>query len=193
MQTRHVVALIITIAVLALALGATIGYSLSSGRIYTTTQTGKTSTTTQTYTVTTTSIFLGNSSTTVTNSPNSSSQSVQTYTVGSQTYITFLKTLTACCNNTSVGATFDYPVSINYTGSWNLVYSVEYGNISGNLNGSGNHEIWIKFDVTGYVQYTLCANATKLDSSQDNLTLMVLTTTKSTTASSTEVCSTMAV
>ena len=112
--------------------------------------------------------------------------------MGSQTYITFLKTLTACCNNT-IGATFDYPISVNYSGSWNLVYSVEYGNISGNLNGSGNHEIWIKFNVTGYVQYTLCANAAKLDSSQDNLTLMVLTTTKSTTASSTEVCSTMAV
>ena len=40
MQTRQLVALIITIAVLALALGVTIGYSLSSGRTTTYTATG---------------------------------------------------------------------------------------------------------------------------------------------------------
>jgi hypothetical protein len=35
MQTRQVVALVIVVAIIALALGVTMGYSLSSGRITT--------------------------------------------------------------------------------------------------------------------------------------------------------------
>ena len=46
MQTRQVVAIVIVIAFVALVLGTTIGYNLTSGRISTVTQTGKTSTTT---------------------------------------------------------------------------------------------------------------------------------------------------
>jgi hypothetical protein len=49
LQTRQVVALVIVVTTIALALGATIGYSVSSGRTSTTTQTGKTSTMTISY------------------------------------------------------------------------------------------------------------------------------------------------
>lgn len=212
MKAGQIVALIIVAGAIALALGATIGYSLSSGRTFTITQTGKVTTTTQNYTITT-SVFLGNSSTTTNSvsptttvwccastqetsfySITTASNSVTTSIVGSQTYITFYETVSGCCNNTSGVTPFTYPISVNYSGSWKLAYWVQDVNgIEENLNGSANSEIWITFNVAGVVQDTLCANATKLDSSQNNLTLVVLTATKSTTAASIEVCVTMAV
>ena len=94
---------------------------------------------------------------------------------------------------------FYYPISINYSGSWSLAYWVEGQNsVKGTLSGSGNYQTTITFYVVGYAEDTLCANATKLsgDSLQQNdlnLTLSVLGATNSTTASSTEVCATMAV
>ncbi len=52
MKTGVIIALVVVIGVIALALGATIGYSISSGRTSTITLTGKTLTTSQTQTVT---------------------------------------------------------------------------------------------------------------------------------------------
>jgi len=131
--------------------------------------------------------------------------------LGSQT--SFDITFTASCYPSpcsTITSQFYYPISINYSGSWNLVYWVEnYGTSPtditnqylGNISGSGNYETTITFYVVGYVEKTLCANATKLDNSQENLTLSVLPTgvsgenTNSTTISNptAKVCASMAV
>jgi hypothetical protein len=101
-----------------------------------------------------------------------------------------------------VGAQFFYPISVEYNGSWNLVYWIPNAtgvltSIRGNLNGSGSYDTTITFYVVGYVQEKLCANATKLDSQKNNLTLTltVLTLNESTTVSNpiAEVCATMGV
>lgn len=118
---------------------------------------------------------------------------------------------------TKLEATFttDFPfdISITYSGSWRLVYwglngtmndnrtiycNVCYGNemeynVVGNLTGSGNYNTQIVTYGIGYVENTLCANLTRLDSSQGNLTLMVSGTSNSTDSSSIEVCATYAV
>jgi hypothetical protein len=152
MQTRQVVALVIVVAIIALALVATLGYPTSRSLLPTT---------------------------------------------------SFDITFTG--PDTTVGGHFYYLISINYSGSWNLVYWVEnFGtsptNITneylGNLNGSGNFQTTISFYVVGYVEKTLCANATELKS-QNNLalTLTIFNTTNSTTPSNptVEVCGTMGV
>jgi hypothetical protein len=185
LQVRNVLLLSVALVFTALILGATIGYGLSSGR---------TSTITQTHTVTI-SVFPGNSSTTT--------NSVSVSSVGTETFVTFETTLNACCNNTTEGAQFDYPISISYGGLWLLHYWVEnfsggINSIEGNLNGSGSSSIWITFNVAGVVEYTLCASATTLpdDSSQYNpLTLSLLNQNENTTVSNptVEVCGTMAV
>jgi len=189
MQTRQVVSLISVIAVIALALGTTIGFSVSSGR---------TSTLTQTRTVTT-SVSPGNSSTTTSNSISISS-------VGSETFVTFETTLTACCNNTIAGGTFVYPLSVNYSGGpwllhyWVQNYSGTQNSINGNLIGSDNSETWITFYVTGYVEYTLSASATKMPNDSPQLydlplTLTLLNQNESATGSNStvEVCGTIGV
>lgn len=118
-------------------------------------------------------------------------------------------TTTTSQDASTVGATFVFPISINYSGSWWLAYWVEnysqsgpsQRNILGNLTGSGNYQTTVTMNVVGYVERTLCASATKLDSLQENLTLSVLPTgfngvnTDSTTASNStaEVCATMGV
>jgi len=227
MQARQVVAIVIVIAILALTLGAFVGYSSSSGRTSTTTQT---TTMTNSYgtlflqsttytTVSSTTLSFGGSTyatttgeysgcippvqcylTTVTTviylstpPPNSTS----TTFVGSQT--SFDITFIACCD-TSVTSQFYYPISVNYSGSWNLVYWVENGrqksDVIGNLTGSGDYDTTITFYVVGYAEDTLCANATKLNSQNNlTLTLSVLGQTNSTTASdlTAEVCATMGV
>jgi len=183
MKTGLIVAIVIVVAVLSLALGAAMGYSISSGRTSTTTQTGKTSTTTQTYTITT-SVLLESSSTT-----SNSSESAQTSL------------------DTTFTTNFYYWIAVNYSGSWTLeylstngtvtfdVYNVIQYNVRGYLNGSGNYETRITTYGVGYVENTLCAIATKLDSSQNNLTLTVLNMTNSTTTSDpkVEVCATYGV
>jgi hypothetical protein len=176
---------LIVVAIVALALGATIGYGLSSE-----TSAGRTSTITQTHTVTT------SVSSTITNSASISS-------VGTETFVNFETALTACCNNTTGGATFDYPISVSYSGSWILHYWVQnfsgtLNSIEGNLKGSGSSSIWVTFNVVGIGQYTLCASATTVpdDSSQYNpLTLSLFNQNENTTASNptVEVCGTMAV
>jgi hypothetical protein len=107
--------------------------------------------------------------------------------------------------DTTFTTNFYYPISINYSGSWNLVYwgtsgtATQY-NVRGNLNGSGNYETTIVTYGVGYVENTLCAKATKLDS-QSNLTLTLTigngpdSSVNSTTASnpSAEVCATYGV
>src|SRR5579872_5627992 len=137
MKTGQIVSIVIIVAVISLTLGATIGYSLSSGRTFTMSQTGTVTTTTQNYT--TTNVFLGNSSTTSNSasptttvmccastqetsfySITTASNSVTTSIVGSQTYITFYETVSGCCNNTSGVTPFTYPISVDYSGSWKL-------------------------------------------------------------------------
>ncbi len=107
--------------------------------------------------------------------------------------------------DTTFTTNFYYPISINYSGSWNLVYwgtngtvtqyNFTHYNVKGNLTGSGNYETTITTYGVGYVENTLCAKATKLDSRNLTLALTVLTQTNSTTGSnpSAEVCATMAV
>ena len=113
--------------------------------------------------------------------------------------------------NTNITNHLYYSVSINYSGSWNLVYWGENGtvpqnsstipgqpqwqyNVKGDLNGSGNYEAKITTYGVGYGANALCAKATKLDSQNLTLTLTVLTQqlTSSTTPSnpSVEVCAT---
>jgi hypothetical protein len=101
---------------------------------------------------------------------------------------------------------FYYNIVINYSGSWNLVYWGTNGtitpsnytnyNVKGNLCGTGNYEATIVTYGVGYVENTLCARATKLDSHNGlTLTLGLVERSNSTTASdpSAEVCATFAV
>jgi hypothetical protein len=105
---------------------------------------------------------------------------------------------------TSVDNTFtwDFPLSVlvSYDGPWNLTYWGENGtatqsNFKTNVGGSGEIEFIITLSGVGYIERTLCANATRLDSEGNvQLTLTVVTRSNSTTASdpSAEVCATVA-
>lgn len=118
---------------------------------------------------------------------------------------TVYSSLTTSVNSqTSIDTTFTtnfyWYISINYSGSWNLVYWGYNGtatnyNVKGSLNGSGNYQTTVVTYGVGYVENTLCAKATKLDSRNLALNLTVLGNTNSTTASnpSAEVCGTYAV
>lgn len=116
--------------------------------------------------------------------------------------------------NTTFATNFSWYISVNYSGSWNLVYWGQNGtygsqenlipgqttytyNVKGDLNGSGNTMTTVVTYGAGYVENTLCAQATRLDSRGLTLTLTVLGPphNDSTTASnpSVEVCATYAV
>ena len=129
-------------------------------------------------------------------------------TVGNETFVTWNTTLNTCasCTSHGGGATFTFPLSVNYSGGpWSLHYWVQnftgiQNSISGSLYGSGNSSIWITFYVAGYAEYTLCASATKLpnDSQQQYdlpLTLSSLGqyATAANSTSTVETCGTMAV
>jgi len=108
---------------------------------------------------------------------------------------------------------FHYDIVINYSGSWNLEYWGQNGtlsgsghtmpgrplmqyNIMGRLNGSGDYRTTITTYGVGYVENTLCAEATKLDSRNGlTLTLVVVEQGNSTTSTdpSAEMCATFAV
>jgi len=169
MQTKHVAALIVTIAVIALALGVTIGYTVSSGRT-STTETGKTSRTTYTLT---TSVFPANSSTTINSTESSQALIDTTFTTN-----------------------FYYSISINYGGAWTLEYlgtngTINYDpftnpieNVRGSLNGTGNYETTVVTYGVEYVENQLCVTATKVDPQNNlTLTLKVVAQTNSTTSS----------
>jgi len=127
---------------------------------------------------------------------------------------------------TSVDSTFTtnfyYWITVNYRGSWNLVYwgwngtligqfscanSIQrfcltpynstQDSVHGNMTRSGNYTFLVVTYGVGYVQNTLCANATKLGDLKNNLTLTltVLGTTNNATDSnpSTEACGTYGV
>ena len=181
--TRSFARLAVAIVVAGVAIGAGI---LASSYLGTATTVTRTSTTTVT-----TSTFRGNSSATTTNS-------VSTSSIGSETFVTFETTLTACCNSTTGGGTFDYPLSIESIGTWTMHYWVQNysgteNSIEGNLNGAGNSETWITFSVEGYVGYTLCASATVLPPGPP-LTLSLFNQNTTTGSNPTvEVCGTMAV
>jgi hypothetical protein len=121
------------------------------------------------------------------------------------------KTITTTFDTTFT-TRFYYPLSINYSGSWNLVYWGTNGtqngnatipgcgclagyNFKGNLNGSGAYDRTVATFGVGYVENTFCAKATKLDSQSQKLTLTVVGKTNSTTVSdsSAEVCTVFAV
>lgn len=92
-------------------------------------------------------------------------------------------TVIECCTmqistqNTNFSWSYDFPIVINYSGSWNLVYQGYNGttpnNVMGNQSGVGNHSLTVTLYGQGYVQRTLCANATKLDPQNSDLTLKV--------------------
>ena len=123
----------------------------------------------------------------------------------------YLNSTTSESSQTSIDTTFttfnNFGISINYSGSWRLVYWGHNGtvtqynytqyNVKGNLTGSGNHGITVVTYAVGYEENTLCANATKLDS-QPNITLTLWVLTSQLTNSSTpsdpsaEVCATIA-
>ncbi len=152
MQTRQVIALIIVAAIIALAFGTTLGYSVSSGRTSTITKTGATSTMTQIEATTvTTSFFLGTSITS-----NSSSK------------------------NFLFNETFD--VYVNYSGAWGLSYQthlgfptpsdtlVESGNFFG--HSPANESVTVTENYTLFdIGYLTCFQAQKLDNSSSLLTL----------------------
>jgi len=106
--------------------------------------------------------------------------------------------------NETFTTNFYYRISINYSGSWNLVYWGTNGtltpsnftdyNVKGNLSGSGDYKTTIVTYGVGYVENTLCTKATRM-SQQSTLTLTVLEQSNSTTASdpSAEVCVTYGV
>lgn len=190
MRNKAVASLLVVVVLVSVGAGYLIG--TTSQHTQTTTATEFTQTTVYT---------LGSPLITTTNSISISS-------VGSETFVTFLITLTACtsCNNTVGGATFTYPLSINYGGGpWGLHYWVEnfsgtQNSINGNLVGSGNSDTWITFYVAGYAQYTLCASATKFPNDSPQLfdiplTLSLFDQNESATESNStvEVCGTMAV
>lgn len=181
---------IASLLVVALIMGAVSGTVLFPRTL--------TRTVTLTQTVTN-SIFSG--------SPTIATNSVSVTSVGSETFVGW-HTILACagCDNTTAGATFDYPLSVNYSGGpwilhyWVQNYSGTQNSINGNLIGSGNSEIWITFNVAGYAQYTLCASATKApnDSPQQfdlPLTLSLLNQNETAIGSNptAEVCGSMAV
>jgi hypothetical protein len=94
---------------------------------------------------------------------------------------------------TTFSERFSYPIAINYSGSWKIVYFGQNGtvtennatqnNVMGNLNGSGDYQtVIVLLEVNNPGERTLCVNATKLDSSLNNLTLAVLYQIRSTTA-----------
>jgi len=132
--------------------------------------------------------------------PNDSSEGVPTsyystniMSVGSQTSFGTLFTpsnTTDCCFH------FYFDVGISYNSSWNLVYWVEGSTQNytlGKLSGSGNFETQITF-YAGYGEETLCASGTKLDNSQNNLTLTIFDNSNNATASHpmVQVCGAMA-
>ena len=128
-------------------------------------------------------------------------------TIRDETFVTWHTTLNNCasCTASGGGATFTFPLDINYSGGpWSLHYWVQnytgtQNSISGSLNGSGNSSIWITFYVAGYAEYTLCVSATPRTLSPQQsvlpLTLSGLSRSVSTTNSTLTVegCSTMAV
>ena len=96
---------------------------------------------------------------------------------------------------TNWNATF--PVSINYSGSWNAKYLGYYTNIenaSGNFNGTGLYSKTITLNAYGLAQPTLCVTATKQDSSNLTIVLSVgqISTNRTSLANGTiKVCSTV--
>ena len=104
-------------------------------------------------------------------------------------------------NTARVGGSFYFSISINYSGSWNLVISGmnltggQNLNFTRSLNGSGHYEKTVITELSGYAEDTVCTKATKLDSQNLTLTLNVNGQTNSTTSSnpSTMICQTWAV
>jgi predicted PurR-regulated permease PerM len=92
-------------------------------------------------------------------------------------------TVIECCTmqistqNTNFTWSYNFPIVLSYDGSWNLVYQGYNDtipkNIMGNQSGVGNYSLSVTLYGRGYVQRTLCANATKLDPQNSNLTLKV--------------------
>ena len=161
-----------------------------------------TSTTQSSQTLTTTSkssqISTSLTTNTSTNSLQTSINSTDTQTSNATTTQSVITTnQTSTSTNSAVATPFYYSISINYTGSWKLVYSGQNGtqDFQGNKSGSGYFNTTIVTYGVGYVENKLCATAMKLDSQNITLTLRVVGQSSSTTPSdpSTTVCWTQAV
>jgi len=91
--------------------------------------------------------------------------------------------------DTSFTWSYNLPLSVNYNGSWRLVYSGENGTIIQNevtesLTSSGNYTTSVTVYGLGYFERELCVNATKLDPYQNAvLTLFAFGTNKSSISS----------
>ncbi len=110
---------------------------------------------------------------------------------------------------------FDFPVSVNYSGAWNLAYWGQNGtasqgyqvycnacyggttryNVYGSLSGSGEYQMDVTTYGLGYVENTLCVEAAILGAATGNLTLTVLGEAGTATSlnPTAEVCATLAV
>lgn len=119
-------------------------------------------------------------------------------------------------HNTTVGYDFYYSIDINYSGSWNLAYwgqdgnvtqnnavycnecygGVMHYNVSGNRTGSGNYSTGIGTYGLGNMENVLCVEAAILNAPSGTLTLTVASTTGIATAPinpTVEVCATFGV
>ena len=193
---------VVTFLAIVIVVAAVATYAYTNTSQTTTAETTSSSEFTTTYNATTsTTPFIDNvtnqsryNSTTQTSTSNQTSSTYQTSTASDTTFTT----------------NFFYWITINYSGSWNLVYwgwsgtlnrsyscagSIQnfclmpynstQDNVYGNLNGSGDYSHLVGTYGIGVVENNFCANGTKLDSSQNNLTLTlsVVNTNSNTTAS----------
>lgn len=96
---------------------------------------------------------------------------------------------------TTAAGTFSYnfTITVSYTGSWNLKYYgyhitgyvFQVGDGAGlykqaSYNGTGSESIAVNLSGLNNIGLTLCAIATKLDSSNNTLTLKIITGQNST-------------
>jgi hypothetical protein len=167
LKTAQVFAIVIIIAVIGVALGATIGYNLSTGRTSTITQSGNTS---MTATTSSGTLFLQSTTiTTVTRTTLSFGGSTYATTTGEysgcippvQCYPTTVTTeingsaspnstsTTSESSQTSLDTTFTtnffYHIYINYSGPWTL----EYLGTNGTITFDAYHVI--QYNVKGYL------------------------------------------
>ena len=214
----RLLSIVIVIAIISLTLGATILYNPFSAKVSSMNESLTSQLTTYTTVTRTTLGFGGSTYATTTGLYSGCIPPVQCYPTTVTTEVTRIvstnktSTTSKSSEQTSLDTTFTtnfyYWITINYNGSWRLVYwgwngtlngyiscaksiprfcltpyNPTQDNVRGNLTGSGDYTFRIVTYGIGYVQNTLCANATKTDSLNLTLALTVLGTETNTTAS----------
>jgi hypothetical protein len=177
-RTNQVIALISVVTIAALAAGTTIGYSISPGKTRTVSSTVMLATTATT--ILTSTLYFSLS--------DQSSLNTSTLSTAIESY-----------NSTYFPWSYPMSVSVNYSGSWHLTYRGYDGgiysppnNVSGTKNGTGFYQTTVTLYGIGYVERTLCATATKLDSSSLTLLLSVSGQTNTTNYQTATECATVA-